>query len=486
MLFSDLIINEIEPIYIQIKKYLEDMISKGLLPHNSKLPSTRELSLLLNVSRNSIVSAYEELKSDGIIYSVSGKGTFVNSDNRISNSNWNIDYKNFENDYMKTANRMDIMKSEIRWKAGQISFKSISPDGDLFDMEELKKSFLNRFNLEGHKLLNYGYAQGYKPLIDYLHNYMNKKGVNTTNKDILIVNGFTEGLNLIISTLTNKGDYILCENPTHNTSIKIMKSYGLNIIPIDMNENGLDFDDLQKKLIKYKDKIKFSYITPSYHNPTGMVMSPENRYKFYNLMKQNNIPTIEDGFNEELLYSSSHIFPICSLDNNNNGVIYIGSFSKILFPGLRIGWILCDKNLVDRLESVKRCTNIHVSFLDQGILYDYLQNGAFEKYIKKTRKFYGDKFNFAKACVEKYIDCEHILGDGGLHLFLVFKNLDTRKLLNECYKKDVIFMPGDLFYIDDKGKNTLRLGLSRLSDEDIEKGIKIIGETINELKIKNA
>ena len=475
MLFSDLIINEIEPIYIQIKKYLEDMISKGLLPHNSKLPSTRELSLLLNVSRNSIVSAYEELKSDGIIYSVSGKGTFVNSDNRISNSNWNIDYKNFENDYMKTANRMDIMKSEIRWKAGQISFKSISPDGDLFDMEELKKSFLNRFNLEGHKLLNYGYAQGYKPLIDYLHNYMNKKGVNTTNKDILIVNGFTEGLNLIISTLTNKGDYILCENPTHNTSIKIMKSYGLNIIPIDMNENGLDFDDLQKKLIKYKDRIKFSYITPS-----------ENRYKFYNLMKQNNIPTIEDGFNEELLYSSSHIFPICSLDNNNNGVIYIGSFSKILFPGLRIGWILCDKNLVDRLESVKRCTNIHVSFLDQGILYDYLQNGAFEKYIKKTRKFYGDKFNFAKACVEKYIDCEHILGDGGLHLFLVLKNLDTRKLLNECYKKDVIFMPGDLFYIDDKGKNTLRLGLSRLSDEDIEKGIKIIGETINELKIKNA
>ena len=87
-------------------------------------------------------------------------------------------------------------------------------------------------------------------------------------------------------------------------------------------------------------------------------------------------------------------------------------FSKILFPGLRIGWVLCDKNLIDRLESVKRCTTIHVSFLDQGILYDYLQNGAFEKYIKKTRKFYGDKFNFAKQCVQKYIKCDYILGDG--------------------------------------------------------------------------
>ena len=184
------------------------MIAKGLLPHNSKLPSTRELSLILKVSRNSIISAYEELKSEGIIYSVSGKGTFVNSENTIIESHWKLDYKNFENDYMKISNDMDIMKNEVRWKAGQISFKSISPDGELFDMEELKKSFLNRFNLEGHKLLNYGYAQGYKPLIDYLHGYMNKKGVNTYGKDILMVNGFTEGLNLIISTLTNKGDYI--------------------------------------------------------------------------------------------------------------------------------------------------------------------------------------------------------------------------------------------------------------------------------------
>ena len=483
MLFSDLTINDKAPIYIQIKNYLEEMISKGLLPHNSKLPSTRELSSILKVSRNSIVLAYEELKSDGIIYSLSGRGTFVNSENIIHNSHWQIDYEHFENDYMKTTNDMDIMKSEVRWKSGQISFKSIAPDGELFDMEELKKSFLNRFNLEGHKLLNYGYAQGYKPLIDYLHKYMNKKGVDTTHKDILMVNGFTEGLNLVISTLTNHGDYILCENPTHNTSIKIMKSHGVNIIPMNMNEKGLDFDDLDKKLKKYKNKIKFSYITPSYHNPTGMVMSPENRYKFYNLMKKNNIPIIEDGFNEELLYSSSHIFPICSLDNNSNGVIYIGSFSKILFPGLRIGWLLGDKKLINRLESVKRATTIHVSFLDQGILYDYLQNGAFEKYIKKTRKYYGDKFNFAKKCVEKYINCEHILGDGGLHLFLIFKDLDTRKLLDECYKKDVIFMPGDLFYIDDRGENTLRLGLSRLSEEDIEKGIKIIGETIEEIFI---
>ena len=261
-----------------------------------------------------------------------------------------------------------------------------------------------------------------------------------------------------------------------------MKAKNLNLIPVSMNEKGLDFEDLEKNLETYKSKIKFAYITPSYHNPTGNVMSPDDRYKYYNLMKKYGIPIIEDGFNEELLYSSSHIFPICSLDNKSNGVIYIGSFSKILFPGLRIGWILCDKNLVGRLESAKRCSTIHVSFLDQGILYDYLQNGAFEKYIKKTRKYNGDKFNFAKECVNKYINAKYVLGDGGLHLFIVLDNINGRDLLTKCYEKNVIFMPGDVFFIDGTGDNTLRLGLSRLTFEDIEEGIKIIGETIDEMK----
>nr|UWI51445.1 PLP-dependent aminotransferase family protein [Clostridioides difficile] len=481
MIFSNLRLNDSEPIYIQIKNYISDMISKGLIPDNSKLPSTRELSQLLQVSRNSVVLTYEELKSEGLIYSVSGKGTFVNSKNKSSNTTWSLNWDCLENTYSKKANELDIIKSEIPWSSNLISFKSISPDGDLFDMEELKKSFLNRISLEGHKLLNYGYAQGYKPLIDYLLEYMTNKGVDTNNKDILITNGFTEGFDIIMSSFTQERDYIICENPTHNTAIKIMKSHNLNILGVDISKNGLDFNLLENRLIEYKNKIKFAYITPSYHNPTGIVMTPENRYRFYNLMKKYNIAIIEDGFNEELLYNSSHIFPICSLDNMNNGVVYIGSFSKILFPGIRIGWIFADKKVIDKLESVKRCRNIHVSFLDQGILFDYLSNGGFEKYVKKIRKFYGDKFNFAYECVKKYIQTEYILGDGGLHIFIKLKNIDTRKLLEKCYKKNVIFMPGDLFFTDGSGSDTLRLGFSRLSFDDIETGIKIIGENIDEM-----
>ena len=481
MIFSNLKLNDEQPIYIQIKNYIDVMINKGLIPDNSKLPSTRELSQFLNVSRNSIISAYEELKADGVIYSVSGKGTFVKYKNVSTNKSWNVDFACLENEKTKIANNMDIVKNEISWRDDLISFKSIAPNGELFDIDEIKKSFLNRISLEGHKILNYGYAKGYKPLIDYLLSYMNSKGIDTSNKDILITNGFTEGLELVLSSFTDKNDYIICENPTHNTAKKIFKYLGLNIIGVDINKDGLDFKMLKNKLNTLRKngiKPKFTYITPSYHNPTGMVMNPEDRYKFYNVMKENNIPIIEDGFNEELLYSSSHIFPIASLDNLNNGVIYIGSFSKILFPGIRVGWILCDKSAISRLESVKRCRNIHTSFLDQAILYDYLSNGSFDKYVKKIKKFYGEKFSYAYECVKKYIPNEYILGEGGLHIFIKLNNINSRELLEKCYDKGVIFMPGDIFYVDKKGKDTLRLGFSRLTFEEIKKGIKIISEEI--------
>ena len=387
MIFSDINFNKNEPIYIQIKNYIEDLILKGLIPNKSKLPSTRELSQILGVSRNSVVLAYEELKSQNIIYSVNGKGTFVNSNNLLSSKPWFFNWNDNLNFYAKTANEFDIIKTEMPWKKDIISFKSISPQGELFDIDEFKKSFLSRLSLEGHKLLNYGYAQGYKPLIDYLIDYMSSKGVDTSNKDILITNGFTEGFDIVLSSFTTKGDNIICENPTHNTAIKIMKSHDLNIIGVDMDKDGINLDMLNNKLNNFSN-IKFAYTIPSYHNPTGIVSKPEKRFEFYNLMKKHNIAIIEDGFNEELLYTSSHLCPIVSLDSQGNGVIYIGSFSKILFPGIRIGWIFADKKVIDILQSVKRCKNIHSSSLDQAILFDYLNSGAFNKYVKKIRKFY--------------------------------------------------------------------------------------------------
>ncbi|EKY27412.1 MAG: PLP-dependent aminotransferase family protein [Clostridium celatum] len=476
MIFSSIDFNEDEPIYLQIENYIKNMINNNMVVANGKLPATRELSRILGVSRNSIITAYENLEDEGVVYTVKGKGTFISPSKSKTEEGWQISWNDKVNNYGKLALELDIVKSEIPWEKNLISFKSISPDGELFDMEEFKKAFLNRISIEGHKLLNYGYAKGYKPLMEYLLEYMKSKGVDIEGKDIIITNGFTEGLEMLCEAYTSPGDKIICENPTHNTSIKIMKVHGIEVVGVKMNEDGIDILELEEKL---KDnKIKFGYLIPSYHNPTGIVLKGEKRFEVYNLFKKYNVPIIEDGFNEELLYNSTHVSPIAALDKGGSGVVYIGSFSKILFPGIRVGWLLADKEVINILESVKRCKNIHTSFLDQGILYEYLRSGAFEKQIKKVRKSYKERYEFALKCINKYVNPKFIWGEGGLHIYIGIEGITGRELLNRCYKKGVIFTPGDVFSMDNAGDYTLRLGLSRLSLKEIEKGIKIIGEEL--------
>lgn len=456
------------------------MIENNMVVNNGKLPATRELSKILGVSRNSIITAYENLEDQGIVYTVKGKGTFISPNKSKDKNGWKINWEEKVNTYGKTSYDLDIIKHEIPWEKNLISFKSISPDGELFDMEEFKKAFLNSISIEGHKILNYGYAKGYKPLMEYLLNYMKTKGVDIEGKDIIIVNGFTEGLEMILTAYTNPSDKIICENPTHNTAIKIMRVHELDVVGVSMNEEGIDTKELEEKLSK--GDIKLGYLIPSYHNPTGIVMKGEKRYTVYNLFKKYNVPIIEDGFNEELLYNSTHVSPIAALDNGGSGVIYIGSFSKILFPGIRVGWILADKKVIDILESVKRCKNIHTSFLDQGILYEYLRSGAFDKQIKKVRKVYKEKYEFALECINRYVKPTFVWGEGGLHIYIGIEGINSRQLLNGCYEKGVIFTPGDIFSVDNISNNTLRLGLSRLTLNEIEEGIKIIGSIKNELK----
>ncbi|WP_461206180.1 aminotransferase-like domain-containing protein [Clostridium sp. DL1XJH146] len=468
-------------IYTQIYEHLKKMIITGMLPCGSKLPSTRELSSIINISRNSVIYAYNMLAEDNLIHSIKNKGYFVSNIELEDSVAWDFNWNDSINDYSVLAEQLDIMKTETIYKKGMISFKSIAPDGSFFDIEEVKRSFLNVISKEGEKILNYGYAQGYKNLIDYLMQYMHKKGVNIFNKKILITNGFTEAFDILLSSLTVEGDTILCENPTHNTAIKLMKLHKLNILGIPMTSNGIDLSSLEKNL--KENKVKIAFLVPSYHNPTGLVMSYKKRKDVYDMFRKFNIPIIEDGFNEELQFSSDHIAPMTAIGINDNSIIYIGSLSKILFPGLRIGWIFADPKLINLLESVKRSRNIHTSFLDQAILYDYLNSGNFDKYVKRIRNVYREKFIYTKRLATELIPHKFIWGDGGLFIFIKLDNINSRDLLKKCTQRNVIFTPGDIFYCSDAPDDTLRLSYSRLSLKEIEIGIKIIGEEDTKLRV---
>ncbi|MBY0158615.1 PLP-dependent aminotransferase family protein [Cytobacillus firmus] len=472
------------PAYIQVKDYMKRLMTTGALQADQKLPSTRELSALFRVGRNTVLSAYSDLEDEGYIYAVKGQGHFVSPS--ISGASAQPEGKRLDwgprlNEYARLAEANDLMKHGIRAEKGSISFTSIAPDEKLFDLPNVKRAFLDRMSLEGDILLNYGYAKGYKPLIDYLLRYMENKGVNIQGKDMLITSGFTEGLSLVLSALNQGHGRILCENPTHHTAIKNFKMHGYAITGVEMEQDGISLTGLARELSERS--YDMAYLVPSYHNPTGIVMSHQKRLEALRLLNEHEIPVIEDGFNEELRYSGSHIAPLVACAGvENNGVIYLGSFSKILFPGLRVGWVLADKTLIHYLESVKRARSIHTSTLDQSLLFQYLYNGNFEKYLKRAKAEYKRKYELAIRCCEEWIPMERLSGDGGLHLFVEFgPDFRTRELLEACSTQGVVFTPGDIFYTDGGGHHTMRLGFSRVSDENIEKGIRIIGETARKL-----
>lgn len=497
-MYQDFKLVDDRPVAIQVKEYIKRLIIKGALQANQKLPSTREMSGLLKVSRNTIIAAYEDLVDDGYTYAIPGKGSYVatmldhlTADHKGADEFgvWQIDWKARMNEYAVSALELDMMKQGIRSNKGTISFTSIAPDEQLFDLGDVKRAFMDRMAIEGQVLLNYGYAKGYKPLIDYLMRYMENKGVDVSDKDMLITSGFTEGFDIVLSALrpSIRHGAAICENPTHHTAIKNLRLQGFDIIGIPMEQDGIDVDQLEAVLKKESNRIDLAYLTPSYHNPTGIVMSPAKRSAVMNLLMRYQIPVIEDGFNEELRYSGAHIAPLIATAGQGNGVIYIGSFSKVLFPGLRVGWVLGDQALIDHLESIKRARSIHTSTIDQSILYQYLLNGNFDKYVKKARIEYRRKYELTKACCETYLPEAQMSGDGGLHIFLTFpKGLNTRQLLEACTEQGVIFTPGDRFFIQEgEGTSTLRLGFSRVTDENIEDGIRIIGQQVRDLLSHN-
>ena len=480
-MFTDFKRGPNRPAYLQLKEYLKEQILSGIVQAGERLPSTRELATTLGLSRNTVIQAYRDLEEEGFIATVPGQGSFVGAVAVETGATTRLPWNTLTTPYAADAVRLDIEKTELKWERGMISFKSIAPDGRLFPTEDFKRAFLNRFALEGEKLLNYGYAQGYRPLLEYLTGYLKQKGVDPEGKAILVTNGFTEGLNVVLAGICAPGDGIVTENPTHNTALKIFKLRNLKIYGVPMTPDGIDVDALAHTLAT--KPVKAGFLIPSYHNPTGLVMPPAKRQAVLEVFARYEIPVIEDGFNEELRYSGAHVAPLLALAGKGNNVVYIGSFSKILFPGLRLGWVVADRELIATLESIKRSMNIHTSFLDQALLYEYLKDGAFEKYLRRARKVYRQRHEAAIRLASALIPHRRIWGEGGLHIFVeLAPEINARQVLAACYRRGVLFMPGDLFYTDGGGTNTFRLGIGRVTEEEMAHGFKIIGEVVSILE----
>lgn len=392
------------------------------------------------------------------------------------------------------AERTSLLKaSEIRqllkWVAegGIISFGGGMPSPATFPRQQIIEIITEGINEHGDQLLQYGTTQGLKELRSELRNFMEWKGINVSSIDnILILSGSQQGLDMFGKVFIDEGDVVLMELPTYLAAINAFKPYNPEFVGLKMDDDGIIISALErilKKLESEHKKIKFLYTVPTCQNPTGVTLSMERRKRLLELASEYDFLIIEDDPYSLILYEPIEVAPLKSMDAEGR-VVHLSTFSKILSPGLRLGWIVADDKLIEKFVLAKQVMDLCTSPLLQYIAYGALKRKVIQENLTKIRALYKTKRDKMLEALETYFPdgCKWTRPIGGLFIFVwVPERVNTKELIKDCSKKyKVVYVPGQSFFVDGSGTNTMRLNFSYPTMEEIEEGIKRLGQAIKE------
>lgn len=366
-------------------------------------------------------------------------------------------------------------------KPGIISFAGGAPDPALFPNEEFAAISEEVLRTNGALALSYGITEGYAPLRQWVVERLKKQGIISDSDDTIIVSGGQQGIDLATKSLINAGDGVICEEPTFIGGLNCFRSYNADIYGVEVESDGLNTDKLEE-LLKANENIKILYTIATFQNPSGITMSLEKRKKVLELAEKYDIIIFEDNPYGELRFSGEPVPTLKSLDKNGR-VVYFGSFSKILSPGLRVGFVSCAPELMARMVICKQVQDVHTPVVTQMIVHEFVTRYSVDEHIAKISKVYGDKCNYMMELMDKlFPECvEHTRPEGGLFLFCTMPDgIDSKELLNDAIDKNVAFVPGATTMIDDKKTySSFRINYSQASFEQIEQGIKILADVLN-------
>ncbi len=362
-----------------------------------------------------------------------------------------------------------------------ISLAGGSPDPELFPTEELSKIAADVLKNNGKKALAYGTTDGYAPLKELL--IERTKKINSFDKDdkIIITTGAQQGIDLAARVVVEDDEDIVVESPSFVGTLNSLRSVRANLIGVEMDEDGMNMERLEETL--KNNRVKLIYTIPSFQNPTGITMSLEKRRKMLELAKKYDCLILEDNPYGDLRFSGENVPTIKSLDTEGR-VIYVGSLSKILSPGLRVGYVVAKGELCDKIEIVKQVNDVHTPCLTQMIAAEFLKQYDIEEYIKKANEVYGRKCAFMLSCMEKYFPkgVSWTKPCGGLFILVTCPDsIDAAELSVEAIQKyKVAFVPSNNFVTDMAAKtSSFRLNYSTMPENKIEEGIKAIGSLLS-------
>jgi len=478
------------PLARQIQAHLERLIRQGRLAPGVKLPATRELARDLGVNRTTVATAYEELLAGGWTRAHVGQGTFVAErapeapeprPDGAPRFDWTGSLSKGARLLASDQGRQQAWVHMVRPAPGAISFAGGMPDSALFPTDAFRRVLNGVIREEGRELLQYYPSGGYAPLRRYLAAYLLRFGLEARPDQILIVNGSQQGFDLVARTLLDPGDFVAVEQPSYPRALQVFRALGAQLLPVPVGPGGLSVDRLVRLLERQSPKLL--YCQPGAHNPTGLTMSAAARQRLVEVAARHRLPIIEDGFDGTLVYGERPSAPLKAWDASGL-VIYVGTFSKILFPGLRLGWIIASPELLERLEMAKQLADIHTSPLIQAAVYHFCQRRLLERHQARVLREYTRRRNALLAALKRRMP-EGVTWtetQGGFTLLLTLpEGMNAVALLPQAVAHGVAYTPGEAFFIEG-GERALRLSFSALPVEQIEPGIKRLADTIIEVQ----
>lgn len=399
---------------------------------------------------------------------------------------------NYEPLYSNSARGMK--RSEIRellkltTRPGIISFAGGLPAPDLFPVEEIKEMSRIVLEREGRTALQYGPTEGDTRLREELAKMMQKDGINITSNHLLIVTSSQQGLDLTGKVFIDPGDVILTSRPTYVGAIQAFHTYGARMIGVEQDEEGTRTDQMEaeiEKLAAKGVKPKFIYEIPDFQNPSGITMSLKRRQEMLRIAEKYDLIVIEDSPYRQLRFEGKTEPSLLGM--NAERVLGLYTFSKILLPGFRLGWMAGPSELIQKAVTAKQSVDLCSPPFNQAILFEFLHRGLLEKQIKVIIKAYREKRDFMLAMLEKYMPklpgLKWTHPQGGLFLWVTLpESIDTAEMFHSAIEKQVAYVVGTAFYPDGGGRNSFRMNFSYSSKAEIEEGVKRLSEVISSWK----
>ena len=395
------------------------------------------------------------------------------------------------------SNAVNSMHSEdikllMRQSSGKnmISFAGGMPNNDLFPVKQIDEIYNNLPEDIKKLCFQYGPTSGYPPLIKSLETYLGKKGLPVKNNKILISTGSLQAISIITQEFVNEGDIILTENPSFVGASSVFETFGAKIHSIPIDKDGIDILALKKKIASLDVTPKFLYVTPNYHNPAGIIYSPQRKKQLLEVLSGTGIILIEDDAYSDLYFNEAEKYltkPMKSYGVKDVEIIYTGSFSKILGPGFRLGYMLASQEIFEKAETIKQALDACTSNFMQILGNEFLAQHKLEGYLDFLRAEYLERKNLLQKNLEKYMPEEITWNEpkGGFYIWLNLpKHIKSTHIFEESVNKGVVFVTGRTFDPASKKDDRLRLSFSNMPKNSIEEGVRVLAQAIKKV-LKN-